>query len=415
MWLWSGLWPQPLKLYFHDIVLILLQECTKSRPRGWPIPYLPLIAQYDASWPPANHSWQRNKGSRNQGSVRQQQREAELPSRSRGSLKRSASFAPDIPSNKRFREENHPSRYQRSQQVAQNEYYGESYGTHSEQSFTSSNYNYIDTQSTSGPSHEEEWKNSRRLSAPVLTTPPAFEQPRRRSLLPAPHTSLPLDDTPLQRNHFTSHYPVPSSNRQRTMEVDSSQYSRTPILPPPSRSFTDPGRVPQRRRPSDYEEDFPRTPFPQTRHSSLPRPSYSGRRSSDQLSYLGSRSNEQSSYRGRSHEQSSYNDRSNEQSSYRNRSHEQPSYRGSPKRPRPYYYDEDFPVAKLHRRMSDIDDRRSDRASLLRSEPGARHQRFNTHDGQVYSDRGFTSSGAAIKMLNSINHDFNRQRNSYRY
>ena len=40
---------------FIDLSHTYVQECTKTRPRGWPLPHLPLIARYDTHiWPPRN-------------------------------------------------------------------------------------------------------------------------------------------------------------------------------------------------------------------------------------------------------------------------------------------------------------------------------------------------------------------------
>lgn len=40
-----------------SLFLSLTQECTRTRPRGWPQPHLPLIAKYDLNfWPPPNIS-----------------------------------------------------------------------------------------------------------------------------------------------------------------------------------------------------------------------------------------------------------------------------------------------------------------------------------------------------------------------
>ena len=74
------------------ISLLCLQECTRTLPRGWPQPHLPLIAKYDLNaWPPANLSQLREElGVNVQDSLEElDQRGGESATTSYGSSRRS--------------------------------------------------------------------------------------------------------------------------------------------------------------------------------------------------------------------------------------------------------------------------------------------------------------------------------------
>ena len=311
-------------------IVLVLQECTRTLPRGWAPPQLPLIARYDAEWPDR-----------------------------RSSLKRGTSFTDAEPLSKRDKK-------------------------------------------IAARAVKREVKKQRRRNSmePYDPRPSSLLGEPRMALLPSPNLPAhPLSESYIH-SPFSSDHESPllghSSSSRRAFPRDpgllstnsSPQYvyPRDPRSPHSSSQY----HLPTHSEGAEY--DFPRTP--------LPRPRYPPHRAlSDPHGHRGQRY-------------------SNHEDFTRDAFDHRPPHPSSDPLPpvSVSFHSSQSPQRPptLNRRFSDISETRSSLARFgHKMEPS--NKQFQTHNGQIFSERGFRGTEQTARLVNRMNHDLTQRRNSYRF
>ena len=353
----SGLYFLPSALTPASSILPSQQECTRDRPRGWAPSLFPLIVMYDAEWLDG-------RGHSKQGSSF-----ADV-GLSRKAEKKRVALALKRESKKQQRRNSAP---------LQSSSPPDSYDPRPQSLLGQPKRGLLDTPNLSYHPLQSRSPHSSDLDSPLFDrSSPRHTFPRDHGLLGSPPHLFPRDP------HGPRHHP--SSSSHHTPRDHSSPYSSTP-------------------RHSDLscegaEYDFPRTPLPRPRPP--PPPPYHQAMSAPQ------------GHRGRRYSNHDFaNDSLDSLLPHHPNSdplppirHGQSFHEGSSLSPH-------HPPA-LNRRFSDITDTRS---SLARyghgTEPG--HKRFQTRNGQLYSERGFRGSEQTARLVKSLNHDITQRRVSYRF